>query len=64
MNPFQLAKTLTSAGIPTRVRIGYWGSYSQLWKALALRVVNMAIRLTGAQGRRLAPYYLLYGDRT
>jgi 2-polyprenyl-3-methyl-5-hydroxy-6-metoxy-1,4-benzoquinol methylase len=64
MDPFELAKTLSAGGIPTRVRVGYWGDYAERWKRLLMRIVNMAIRMSGAQGRRFAPYYVLYGDRT
>jgi 2-polyprenyl-3-methyl-5-hydroxy-6-metoxy-1,4-benzoquinol methylase len=64
MDPFELAKTLSASGIPTQVGVGYWGDYAGRWKRLSLPIVNMAIRMSGAQGRRLAPCYVLYGDRT
>jgi hypothetical protein len=63
MDPIALAKTLSASGIPTRVRVGSWGDYPDRWKRLSLPIVNMAIRLSGVQGRRLAPCYVLYGDR-
>jgi 2-polyprenyl-3-methyl-5-hydroxy-6-metoxy-1,4-benzoquinol methylase len=63
MDPIELAKTLSASGVPTRVRVGYWGDYADRWKRLSLPFVNMAIRMSGAQGRRLAPCYVLYGDR-
>jgi hypothetical protein len=63
MDPEALAKTLSASGVPATVRLGYWGEYPQPWKRFALGIANMAIRISGEQGRRLAPYYVIYGDR-
>ena len=63
MDPFELAKIMSASGIPTRVRVGYWGSYAERWKRVSMGIVNRAIRVSGAHGLRLAPYYVLYGDR-
>jgi 2-polyprenyl-3-methyl-5-hydroxy-6-metoxy-1,4-benzoquinol methylase len=64
MDPNELAKTLSASGIPTQVGVGYWGDYAGRWKRLSLPIVDKAIRMSGTQGRRLAPCYVLYGDRT
>jgi 2-polyprenyl-3-methyl-5-hydroxy-6-metoxy-1,4-benzoquinol methylase len=63
MDPYALARTLSASGVPATVRLGYWGEYPERWKRTALGIVNVAIRMSGEQGRRLAPYYVIYGDR-
>ncbi|OQY27192.1 MAG: hypothetical protein B6244_11300 [Candidatus Cloacimonetes bacterium 4572_55] len=63
MNPYQLQKTLTGAGIDTRVAWGYYGrSPSKIKRALSIPL-NIAIRFIPRLNRHLSPFYSLYGKK-
>lgn len=62
MDPWALARTLAGLGFRSRVEAGYYARYKGL-KGFLTRILNVAIRLGGRQGLRLAPYYILVGER-
>lgn len=55
-----LVGLLTKAGFRARVCKGYYGSSGSTLKSIVKKSLNIAIRLSGEQGMRLSPYYILY----
>lgn len=62
MDPFALASALTAAGVITSVEPGYYGFHLG-WRGAVATALNTVIRVTGRQGLRIAPYYMLAGNR-
>ena len=62
MDPWELARILSGAGLRSSVAAGLYGSHHGS-KGVAARMVNFAILLGGRHGLRLAPYYILIGER-
>jgi len=64
MDTRELQTTLVRAGFAARVLSGYcWDFESSRIKSLAGSVLNLAIRMFGRQGLRLAPFYVLYARK-
>jgi hypothetical protein len=62
MDPSHLAGVLSSVGLRGRVEAGFYNPYLG-WKGMIAWALNRAIKMAGRQGLRLAPYYVLVGDR-
>lgn len=62
MDPFALADMIVSAGLDAHVESGYYGFHLGQ-RAVIGSLLNRVIAATGSLGLRLAPYYILVGDR-
>jgi hypothetical protein len=62
MDPFALADMLVRAGLDAHVESGYYGFYLGR-RGVIGSLLNRVIRATGSWGLRLAPYYILIGDK-
>ncbi|MEO6713939.1 MAG: methyltransferase domain-containing protein [Mycobacteriales bacterium] len=62
MDPYRLAADLSAAGVPCRVEAGYY-AFNSGARGVAGAVLNRAVRVTGKLGLRMAPYYVLVGQR-
>jgi 2-polyprenyl-3-methyl-5-hydroxy-6-metoxy-1,4-benzoquinol methylase len=64
INPFRLAQALASGGCHSRVVAGYYCCTSpSSVRRLAKRCANLAIRVTGAGGLLLSPFYMVCGRK-
>jgi hypothetical protein len=62
MDPYELARTLSSVGLQGRVVPGFYNPYLG-WKGVAAAALNLAIQAARKRSLAMSPYYVLVGDR-
>ena len=63
MDQSTLLDSLSKSGFKTRILCGYYGRSGNPTKSLAKRLANLCITSMMSQGIRIAPYFILYGQR-
>jgi hypothetical protein len=63
MEPSELQRLLLKAGFKVEILSCYYGRPQNLIKKTVAHFLDMAIYAFGKQGLRLAPYFLLYGQK-